>query len=97
MIDENKLDQLQKKTPNTKTTREELNELKEGDWLMINSPIIEYRLTGTDLVGIMKDGTIKVRYIDGKIEERKATDAILDTDATMNSVMNLVAYVQGGR
>jgi len=80
------------------TIKERLTTLEDGHWLLIGAPIIEHIMTGTTRVGVMKDGTIKVVYEDGKIEERKGNDALLGTmDADCPSLFALVEYVQDGR
>ena len=80
------------------TIKERLATLKDGHWLLIAAPNIEHMMTGTTRVGVMKDGTVKVAYEDGKIEERKGNDALLGTmDADNPSLFALVEYVQDGR
>ena len=80
------------------TIRERLATLEDGHWLLIAAPTIEHMMTGTSHVGIMKNGTIKVVYKDGAIEERKGTDALLGTmDADQPSLFALVEYVQDNR
>ena len=80
------------------TIKERLATLEDGHWLLIVAPTIEHMMTGTARVGVMKDGTVKVAYEDGTIEERKAGDALLGTmDADAPSLFALVGYVQDGR
>jgi len=80
------------------TIKERLATLENGHWLLIAAPTIEHMMTGTSRVGVMKDGTVRVEYEDGTIEERKAGDAILGTmDADAPSLFALVGYVQDGR
>ena len=80
------------------TIRERLATLEDGHWLLITAPTIEHMITGTSHVGIMKNGTIKVVYKDGMIEERKDADALLGTmDADQPSLFALVEYVQDNR
>ena len=80
------------------TIRERLATLEDGHWLLITAPTIEHMITGTSHVGIMKNGTIKVVYKDGMIEERKGADALLGTmNADRPSLFALVAYVQDNR
>lgn len=80
------------------TIKERLTTLEDGHWLLIVAPPIEHIMTGTSRVGVMKDGTIKIAYEDGTIEERRGTDALLGTmDADKPSLFALVGYVQDGR
>lgn len=80
------------------TIKERLATLDDGHCLYIVAPIIEHMITGTSHVGIMKDGTVKVVYKDGMIEERKDADALLGTmNADRPSLFALVAYVQDNR
>ncbi len=80
------------------TIKEKLVSLEAGHWLLISAPTIEHMMTGTTRVGVMKDGTVKVVYEDGTIEERRGNDALLGTmDADNPSLFALVAYVQDGR
>lgn len=80
------------------TIKERLATLEDGHWLLIVAPNIEHMITGTTRVGVMKDGTVKVAYEDGTIEERKAGDALLGTmDADAPSLFALVGHVQDGR
>jgi hypothetical protein len=80
------------------TIKERLTTLKDGHWLLIVAPTIEHMITGTSSVGVMKDGTVKIAYEDGTIEERRGTDALLGTmDADNPSLFALVGYVQYGR
>ena len=80
------------------TIKERLATLDDGHCLYIVAPTIEHKITGTSCVRVMKDGTIKVVYEDGMIEERKGADALLGTmDADQPSLFALVEYVQNGR
>jgi len=80
------------------TIKERLATLEDGHWLLIVAPTIEHMMTGTTRVGVMKDGTVKVAYEDGTIEERRDGDALLGTmDADAPSLFALVGYVQDGR
>lgn len=80
------------------TIKERLATLEDGQLLLIAAPTIEHMMTGTSRVGVMKDGTVKVTYEDGTIDERKAVDALLCTiDADAPSLFALVGYVQDGR
>jgi hypothetical protein len=80
------------------TIKERLATMDDGHWLLIAAPTIEHMITGTSRVGVMKDGTVKVAYEDGTIEERRGNDALLGTmDADNPSLFALVDYVQDGR
>jgi len=80
------------------TIKDRLAKLENGHWLLIVASNIEHLITGTTRVGVMKDGTIKVEYADGKIEERKSNEALIGTmDADNPSLFKLVGYVQDGR
>ena len=80
------------------TIADRLATLEDGQCLIIVGPNVEHIMTETSLVRVMKDGTVKVTYEDGKIEERKGNDAILGTmDADNPSLFALVGYVKNGR
>ena len=80
------------------TIKERLTTLEDGHCLLIVAPTIEHMMTRTSRVGVMKDGTVKVAYEDGTIEERRAGDALIGTmDADAPSLFALVEYVQDGR
>ena len=79
------------------TIKERLATLDDGHWLLIVATNIEHMMTGTTRVGVMKDGTIKVAYIGGKIEEREGNGAMLSMYADDPSLFALVEYVQDGR
>ena len=69
----------------------------DGNWLFILVPQTEHLMCGTQKVGIMHDGLIKVLYEDGTIEERMGDEDILAMDADNPSLFKLVGYVQEGR
>ena len=80
------------------TVKERLATLPDGQWLLIVGTRMEHMITGTHLVGVLKNGTVCVRYTDGMTEERMGTDALLGTmDADNPSLFALVEYVQDGR
>jgi len=80
------------------TIKERLATLDDGHCLYIVAPIIEHKITGTSCVRVMKDGTVKVVYKNGMVEERKGTDALLGAmDADQPSLFKLIEYVRNGR
>ena len=50
------------------TIYERLQQIKSGHWLLITASAIEYTITGTRVIGIEKDGTVEVEYLDGCVE-----------------------------
>ena len=77
--------------------KEKLSTLNKGEWLIISASNIDHMLTGTNLVAIKKNGTIRVRYTDGTIEERKDNLFLESQDIDSPSLFNLVGHVQAGR
>jgi hypothetical protein len=79
------------------TLKEKLKRLEPGRHLLIVSPVIEHIMTGTQKVGVERDGTVECMYSDGSVETRMGNDAILGMDADELSVLELVSYIQEGR
>ena len=77
--------------------KEKLSTLNKGEWLIIAASNIDHMLTGTNLVGIKKNGTIRVRYTDGTIEERKSNLFLESQDFDNPSIYSLISHVQAGR
>lgn len=77
--------------------KEKLSTLNKGEWLIIAASNIDHMLTGTNLVGIKKNGTIRVRYIDGTTEERKSNLFLESQDFDNPSIYSLISHVQAGR
>ena len=81
----------------SETIGERLKTLEPGHWLLIVAPRFEHVITGTDLVGVMQDGTVKLRYTDGSVEARRASESVLSMPADDPKLIELVEFVQAGR
>jgi len=77
------------------TIKERLDKMEDGHWLLIMASQTDHMICGTQKVGVMKDGVVKVMYEDGTVEERKSDEAMISAmDADNPSLLTLVSFVQ---
>jgi len=79
------------------TIGEQIKQIPDGQWLVLNFTSFEHLLTGTSGIAVKPNGTICLQYEDGTEESRQGDDIILGMDLADPSLIDLVGYVQDAR